>query len=87
MYQIGEGRRIGESRYFNVPVLVLRENDLHIQRPPVQLQAASDEAARILAIRHYERFAEQLEFDILITEISEKPVQPDEINQLGRFSP
>ncbi len=70
VYQIGEARRIGH--YFNLPVLVLRENDVHVPRPAVQLQAGSPEAAREMAISHYKEFAASMKLDISITEVGDE---------------
>jgi hypothetical protein len=67
VFEIGEARKIGP--YFNVAVLVLRQDGLQIPRPPVELEAATDEAARELVIRHYKGLADEMKLDILVTEL------------------
>lgn len=67
VYHIGETRQIGQ--YFNVGLSVLREDDLHLPRPPVQLPAGSAEAARELVIEHFTGLAAEMKLDIVVTEL------------------
>jgi hypothetical protein len=67
VYHIGETRQIGP--YFNVGLSVLEENDLHLPRPPVQLNAGSATAARKLVIEHYMGLATEMRLDIVVTEL------------------
>ena len=67
VYYIGKARQI--AQYFNVALSVLREHDLHLPRPPIDLQAASAEAARELVIEHYRALAKEMKLDILVTEL------------------
>ena len=67
VYHIGEVRQIGQ--YFNVGLSVLSENDLHLPRPPVHLQAGSAKAARELVIGHFTNLATEMKLDIVVTEL------------------
>jgi hypothetical protein len=69
VYEIGEARQIGEC--FTVALMVLREHDLRLPRPPVQLQAESVEAARKLVIQHYRNLANEMKLDVWVTEFDE----------------
>ena len=69
LYLVGEARQIGGGSAFNVSVDVLRESEMHLPRPPIQLQAESEKAARELAVSHYRELAERLRLDIWITEL------------------
>ena len=70
VYQIGEARQVGQ--YFNLPVLILKESDVHVPRPAVHLQAGTPEAARDLAIGHYRDFAQLMKLEIMITELQDR---------------
>ncbi len=72
LYLVGEARRIGRGNHFNVCVEVLRENDVSLPRPPLQLDAESEEAARGRAISHYRTLAERLKLDIMIVDQPQK---------------
>jgi hypothetical protein len=65
VYHLGEPRKVG--LHFNVPVLVLRENDLSLPQPSAS--APSAEIALKLASRHYQEFAKQMKLDILISDL------------------
>lgn len=69
VYRLGDPRQIGP--YFNVPVHVLDESELHVPRPPVQLAAQTAKAACELAILHYRGLAEHLRLEILISDLPE----------------
>ncbi len=69
VYHIGKARRVGQE--FNVALLVLRENDLQLPRPPVQLHAGSAEDARELVIQHYRGLAKEMKLDILVSELQD----------------
>ena len=45
---------------------VLRDIDLHVPRPAIQLLAPSPEAARDLAIGHYRSFATMMKLEITV---------------------
>lgn len=69
VYEIGEARQIGQG--FTVALMVLREHDLDLPRPPLQLQADSAEAARELVIQHYRDLAKDMKLDVWVTEFGE----------------
>ncbi len=71
VYLVGEARSIGAGSYFNVCVEVLRENDLHLPRPPLYVLAQGADTAREIVISYYDELARQLRLDISITDISE----------------
>ncbi len=65
VYEVGDPRQIGP--YFNVPIFVMREDDLHVPRPPVQIQADSALAARERAIFHYRRLAQEMRLEVVVS--------------------
>lgn len=69
VYHLGEARRVGA--FYNIPLLVLRENELSLPRPPVQIRAESEDLAREVVIGHYRDLAARMDLDVVITEIPE----------------
>ena len=65
LYEIGLPRKVG--RYYQVPVITMREIGLRAFPAPIELKAASPKSAHALAIRHCRQLAEQMRLEVLIT--------------------